>query len=428
MIGMSGLITPSLDEMVHNAKEMTRQGFTIPLLIGGATTSKAHTAVKISPGYEEPVVHVLDASLAVNVVRKLLSEENKPGFVAEVRQQQAQARKAYEGKQSKKVLVPIEKARKKKLDIDWSASELPQPSFTGTKVLENIPLEQLVPFIDWTPFFQTWELKGRYPKIFDDPILGEKAKELFDDAQALLKNIVDNKLLTARAVYGFFPANSVGDDIQVYRDDSRTEVLSTVHTLRQQLEKVAGQSNMALADFIAPQSSGKADYMGGFAVTAGLGVDAVCKKFELDHDDYNSIMTKALADRFAEALAEWLHQEARREWGYGKDEQFSNDDLISEKYRGIRPAPGYPACPDHTEKRILFDLLGAEKATGIELTETYAMFPAASVSGFYFGHERAKYFGVGKINRDQVEDYAKRKNMDLPTVERWLSPNLSYDP
>jgi len=334
MIGMSGLITPSLDEMVHNAKEMTRQGFTIPLLIGGATTSKAHTAVKISPGYEEPVVHVLDASLAVNVVRKLLSEENKPGFVAEVRQQQAQARKAYEGKQSKKVLVPIEKARKKKLDIDWSASELPQPSFTGTKVLENIPLEQLVPFIDWTPFFQTWELKGRYPKIFDDPILGEKAKELFDDAQALLKNIVDNKLLTARAVYGFFPANSVGDDIQVYRDDSRTEVLSTVHTLRQQLEKVAGQSNMALADFIAPQSSGKADYMGGFAVTAGLGVDAVCKKFELDHDDYNSIMTKALADRFAEALAEWLHQEARREWGYGKDEQFSNDDLISEKYRG----------------------------------------------------------------------------------------------
>jgi len=428
MIGMSGLITPSLDEMVHNAKEMTRQGFTIPLLIGGATTSKAHTAVKISPGYEEPVVHVLDASLAVNVVRKLLSEENKPGFVAEVRQQQAQARKAYEGKQSKKVLVPIEKARKKKLDIDWSASELPQPSFTGTKVLENIPLEQLVPFIDWTPFFQTWELKGRYPKIFDDPILGEKAKELFDDAQALLKNIVDNKLLTARAVYGFFPANSVGDDIQVYRDDSRTEVLTTVHTLRQQLEKVAGQSNMALADFIAPQSSGKADYMGGFAVTAGLGVDAVCKKFELDHDDYNSIMTKALADRFAEALAEWLHQEARREWGYGKDEQFSNDDLISEKYRGIRPAPGYPACPDHTEKRILFDLLGAEKATGIELTETYAMFPAASVSGFYFGHERAKYFGVGKINRDQVEDYAKRKNMDLPTVERWLSPNLSYDP
>jgi 5-methyltetrahydrofolate--homocysteine methyltransferase len=428
MIGMSGLITPSLDEMVHNAKEMTRQGLTIPLLIGGATTSKAHTAVKISPGYEEPVVHVLDASLAVNVVRQLLSEDNKPGFVEKVREQQAQAREAYASKQTKKVLVPIEKARQQRVSIDWNTSDLPKPSFTGTRVLDNIPLERLVPFIDWTPFFQTWELKGRYPKIFDDPTVGSKAKELFDDAQALLKKIVDEKLLTAKAVYGFFPANSVGDDIQVYSDDSRTKVQTTVHTLRQQLEKVAGQSNMALADFIAPQSSGKADYIGGFAVTAGLGVDAVCKKFEQDHDDYNSIMTKALADRLAEALAEWLHQEARREWGYGKDEQFSNDDLIGEKYQGIRPAPGYPACPDHTEKRILFDLLGAEKATGIELTETYAMFPAASVSGFYFGHERAKYFGVGKINRDQVEDYAKRKNMDLSTVERWLSPNLSYDP
>jgi 5-methyltetrahydrofolate--homocysteine methyltransferase len=428
MIGMSGLITPSLDEMVHNAKEMTRQGLTIPLLIGGATTSKAHTAVKISPGYEEPVVHVLDASLAVNVVRQLLSEDNKPGFVEKVREQQAQAREAYASKQTKKVLVPIEKARQQRVSIDWNTSDLPKPSFTGTRVLDNIPLERLVPFIDWTPFFQTWELKGRYPKIFDDPTVGSKAKELFDDAQALLKKIVDEKLLTAKAVYGFFPANSVGDDIQVYSDDSRTKVQTTVHTLRQQLEKVAGQSNMALADFIAPQSSGKADYLGGFAVTAGLGVDAVCKKFEQDHDDYNSIMTKALADRLAEALAEWLHQEARREWGYGKDEQFSNDDLIGEKYQGIRPAPGYPACPDHTEKRILFDLLGAEKATGIELTETYAMFPAASVSGFYFGHERAKYFGVGKINRDQVEDYAKRKNMDLSTVERWLSPNLSYDP
>jgi 5-methyltetrahydrofolate--homocysteine methyltransferase len=428
MIGMSGLITPSLDEMVHNAKEMTRQGLTIPLLIGGATTSKAHTAVKISPGYEEPVVHVLDASLAVNVVRQLLSEDNKPGFVEKVREQQAQAREAYASKQTKKVLVPIEKARQQRVSIDWNTSDLPKPSFTGTRVLDNIPLERLVPFIDWTPFFQTWELKGRYPKIFDDHTVGSKAKELFDDAQALLKKIVDEKLLTAKAVYGFFPANSVGDDIQVYSDDSRTKVQTTVHTLRQQLEKVAGQSNMALADFIAPQSSGKADYLGGFAVTAGLGVDAVCKKFEQDHDDYNSIMTKALADRLAEALAEWLHQEARREWGYGKDEQFSNDDLIGEKYQGIRPAPGYPACPDHTEKRILFDLLGAEKATGIELTETYAMFPAASVSGFYFGHERAKYFGVGKINRDQVEDYAKRKNMDLSTVERWLSPNLSYDP
>ena len=424
MIGLSGLITPSLDEMAYNAKEMTRQGFDIPLLIGGATTSKAHTAVKIAPGYPEPVVHVTDASLAVNVVRQLLSKEAKSGFVEKVRQQQQQSREAYEGKKTMKKLLPLEEARKRRTPIDWQTSERTTPNFLGTRVIDDQPLSDLVPVIDWSPFFHTWELKGRYPKIFEAPIVGSKAKELFDDAQGLLKDILDNRLLTAKAVYGLFPANSVNDDIEVYRDESRSEVLTTFHTLRQQLEKPEGDANYALADFIAPKSTGLADYLGGFAVTTGIGIEALCERFEKDHDDYNSIMAKALADRLAEAFAEWLHREVRKAWGYGKEESLSSEDLIRERYRGIRPAPGYPACPDHTEKRILFDLLEAEKGTGIHLTETFAMFPASSVSGLYFAHPQAKYFAVGKIDHDQVKDYAARKQMDVTTVERWLSPNL----
>ena len=424
MIGLSGLITPSLEEMAYNATEMAREGFDVPLLIGGATTSKAHTAVKIAPGYAEPVVHVTDASLAVNVVRQLLSKDEKSGFVKEVRRQQQQSREAYEGKKTLKKLLPLEEARKRRTPIDWQASERAKPGFLGTRVIVDQPLNDLVPVIDWSPFFHTWELKGRYPQIFEDPVVGSRAKELFDDAQGLLKEILDNRLLTAKAVYGLFPANSVGDDIEVYTDESRSEARATFHTLRQQLEKPEGDANYALADFIAPKSTGLPDYLGGFAVTTGIGIDALCGRFEQDHDDYNAIMAKALADRLAEAFAEWLHREVRKAWGYGKEEHLSTEDLIRERYRGIRPAPGYPACPDHTEKRILFDLLEAERHTGMHLTETFAMIPAASVSGLYFAHPQAKYFAVGKIDHDQVKDYAARKQMDVPTVQRWLSPNL----
>ena len=428
MIGLSGLITPSLDEMVHNAKEMSREEFTIPLLIGGATTSKAHTAVKIAPGYQEPVVHVLDASLAVNVVRQLLSPDGKTAFVEKVRQQQQKSREAYETKKAKQTFLSIEEARSRRPAIDWQSSDLAKPSFLGIRVFDSLPLDNLLPVIDWSPFFHTWELRGRYPQILKDPKVGERAKELFEDAQRLLKEIIENKLLAAKGVYGFFPSNSVGDDIEIYADETRAKVLTTFHTLRQQMAKPKGESNYALADFIAPKSAGLQDYIGGFAVTAGIGIEALCEKFERDHDDYHSIMAKAIADRFAEAFAEWLHREARKEWGYGINEQLSNEELIREQYRGIRPAPGYPASPDHTEKQILFDLLSVEKHTGIRLTESYAMYPAASVSGLYFSHPQAKYFGVGKIERDQVLDYGRRKSMDLATVERWLSPNLGYDP
>ncbi|MYG39770.1 MAG: methionine synthase [Nitrospira sp. SB0677_bin_15] len=424
MIGLSGLITPSLEEMAYNATEMTRQGFDVPLLIGGATTSKAHTAVKIAPGYPEPVVHVTDASLAVNVVRQLLSKDERPGFVEKVRQQQEQSREAYEGKKTLKKLLPLEEARNRRTQIDWRTSELATPGFLGTRVIDDQPLSDLVSVIDWSPFFHTWELKGKYPRIFEDPVVGTRAKELFDDAQGLLKEILDNRLLTAKAVYGLFPANSAGDDIEVYKDESRSEILATFHTLRQQLEKPEGDANYALADFIAPKSTGLPDYLGGFAVTTGIGLDALCGRFEQDHDDYNAIMAKALADRLAEAFAEWLHREVRKSWGYGKEENLSTEDLIRERYRGIRPAPGYPACPDHTEKQILFDLLEVEACTGIHLTETFAMLPAASVSGWYFAHPQAKYFAVGKIDHDQVKDYATRKQMDVADVERWLSPNL----
>ena len=424
MIGLSGLITPSLEEMAYNAKEMARQDFDVPLLIGGATTSKAHTAVKIAPGYPEPVIHVTDASLAVNVVRQLLSKDEKPGFVETVRRQQEQSREAYEGKKTLKKLLPLEEARKRRTPIDWHTSERATPDFLDTRVIDEQPLSDLVPVIDWSPFFHTWELKGRYPQIFEDPVVGSKAKELFDDARTLLKDVLDRRLLTAKAVYGLFPANSVDDDIEVYKDESRSDVLATFHTLRQQFEKPEGDASYALADFIAPKSTGLPDYLGGFAVTTGIGLDALCGRFEKDHDDYNAIMAKALADRLAEAFAEWLHREVRKAWGYGTEEHLSTEDLIRERYRGIRPAPGYPACPDHTEKRILFDLLAVETRTGIHLTETYAMVPAASVSGLYFAHPQAKYFAVGKIDHDQVKDYAERKRMDVAAVERWLSQNL----
>jgi 5-methyltetrahydrofolate--homocysteine methyltransferase len=324
--------------------------------------------------------------------------------------------------------VPIEQARANRTPIEWRTEDVPTPAFTGMRALDHIPLEQLVPFIDWTPFFHTWELRGRYPTIFQDTTVGPKAKELFDDAQKLLAEIVQQKLLTAKGVYGFYPANSVGDDIELYRDETRTPVLTTFHTLRQQGEKPEGQYHLALADYVAPKSTGLHDHLGAFAVTAGIGVDTLCARFEKDHDDYNSIMVKALADRLAEACAEWLHKQVRDEWGYGKEEQLSSEDLIRERYRGIRPAPGYPACPDHTEKRLLFDLLKAEQHTGITLTESYAMLPASSVSGLYFAHPASRYFAVGKIGRDQVVDYQRRKDMPLQSIERWLSPNLNYDP
>ncbi len=427
IIGLSGLITPSLDEMVHVAKEMTREGFGVPLLIGGATTSKAHTAVKIAPSYEPGVVHVLDASRAVGVVGSLVSEVQKEGFVRQVRTDYERMRQSHQDRGAKP-LLSIAQVRANRFVSDWAKTDIPTPARLGIEAIADQSLVELIPYIDWSPFFHTWELKGRYPAILDDSTVGPKAKELYDDARRLLDEIVQRRQLTAKGVYGFFPAASVGDDIELYQDGSRTTVLRTIHHLRQQSEKPTGQPNLSLADYVAPKDSGREDYVGGFAVTAGIGLDEICKRFDKDHDDYNSIMAKALADRLAEAFAEFLHARVRREWGYGKEEQLTNEDLIREKYRGIRPAPGYPACPDHTEKRLLFDLLQVEKNTGITLTDSFAMWPAASVSGFYLAHPDVKYFAVGKIGKDQVEDYARRKGMDLRTVERWLSPNLNYEP
>jgi 5-methyltetrahydrofolate--homocysteine methyltransferase len=426
MIGLSGLITPSLDEMVHVAKEMEREGFSVPLLIGGATTSRVHTAVKIAPGYSQPVVHVLDASRAVGVVGSLKSPELKKRFAEQNRLEQEKLRAQHAAPKSQPLLT-LEEARRRKPPIDWASTAIARPCFTGIRVFDPMPLEEIVPYIDWSPFFQAWELRGTYPKILDAPDVGSKARELFEDAQQLLHHIVAANLLTARAVSGLFPANSVEDDIEVYADESRSKVLTTLHTLRQQMEKSPGHYNYALADFVAPRESGRVDFIGGFAVTAGANIEPLVKKFESEHDDYNAIMTKALADRLAEALAELMHKRAREAWGYGREEKLSGEDLIHERYRGIRPAPGYPASPDHTEKRILFDLLQAEKNAGIQLTENFAMLPAASVSGLYFAHPEAKYFAVGKIGHDQVEDYARRKGMEVREVERWLSPNLNYE-
>jgi len=424
MIGLSGLITPSLDEMVHVAKEMERLGMKLPLLIGGATTSKAHTAVKIAPHYSGPVVHVLDASKAVTVVRDLMDDKRREVFLAKNLKDQEELREKH-SQSGVKQLKSIADARANATQIDWSNYEAPRPDFTGIKTLNAFPLEDLVPFIDWSPFFHTWEMRGRYPAILEDSIVGAKARELFEDAQKQLKDIVLNRRFTARAVYGFFPAASRGDDIIVYRDADRSSELTVLHTLRQQIHKAEGQFNHALADFIAPESSDIEDYIGMFAVTTGHGADELAATFDKDHDDYASIMTKALADRLAEAFAEYLHKRARSEWGYGKDEQLSNEQLIREKYQGIRPAPGYPACPDHTEKRLLWDLLEVEKNTGIKLTESCAMWPAASVSGIYFSHPQSKYFAVGKIGSDQIEDYAERKGISVEETEKWLGPWLN---
>jgi 5-methyltetrahydrofolate--homocysteine methyltransferase len=427
IIGLSGLITPSLDEMVHFAKEMEREGFTIPLIIGGATTSRIHAAVKVDPHYSGPAIHVLDASRSVTVCSSLMNRDQRGPYVKGIKEEYAKAREAHLNKRSDKRFVSINDARSFKCQINLNGAMPPKPTFTGTKVFEDFPLEDLVPYIDWTPFFHTWELRGSYPKIFDDKYVGVEAKKLYDDARALLDKIVKEKLLKASGVIGFWPANSVGDDIEIYTDESRKEVLATIHTLRQQAEKVKGEPYYALSDFIAPKDSGIPDYWGGFAVTAGIGCDELVAEFERDHDDYNSIMTKAIADRFAEAFAEKMHELVRKDyWGYAKSEQLDTNGLIKEEYQGIRPAPGYPACPDHTEKTTLFELLKAEDNAHMHLTESLAMTPAASVSGFYFAHPQARYFGLGKISRDQVEDYAVRKNMTLEDVERWLGPNLNY--
>jgi 5-methyltetrahydrofolate--homocysteine methyltransferase len=426
LIGLSGLITPSLEEMVHVAKEMEREGFTVPLLIGGATTSRTHTAVKIAPAYPHAVVHVQDASRAVGVMGNLVSVDLRGRYAEENRQEQERAREKHQSRKAQP-LLSLADARGKKPAYDWSAYTPPRPSFLGTRVYNPVPLGEIVPYIDWTPFFHAWELRGIYPKIFEQEGVGPKAKELFDDGQKLLAQIVHGKLLEARAVIGLFPANSVLEDIEVYADESR-HLLTTFHTLRQQQIKANQEPNYAMGDFIAPRECGKLDYFGAFAVTAGLHIEPVVEKFEKDHDDYNALMTKALADRLAEGLAELIHKRARIEWGFGQDENLSHADLVRERYRGIRPAPGYPALPDHTEKRLLFDLLCAEKNAGINLTENFAMYPASSVSGFYFSHPESKYFAVGKMGRDQIEDYSRRKGMDLRLVERWLGPNLNYDP
>ncbi len=427
IIGLSGLITPSLDEMVHVGREMQRTGFQLPLLIGGATTSAKHTAVKIAPTYSAEVIHVLDASRSVGVVEKLINKDARPQLDAENRELQKQLVASY-AKRQEATLVPYAKALAQRFATDWASVDIPKPEFVGTCVLDDVPLTKLRRFIDWSPFFLTWELKGKYPRILDDPQLGEAARKLFDDAQELLQQIIDERLLTARGVYGFWPAASQGDDIIVYADESRREERGRFHALRQQWERKGQDKFLSLADFVAPVGSGREDFIGAFAVTAGIGCDELAARFDRQHDDYNSILTKALADRLAEAFAEYLHAEARRAWGYGREERFTNEELIAERYRGIRPAPGYPAQPDHTEKRTLFKLLDAERSTGIRLTESFAMHPAASVSGLYFAHPQSRYFAVDRITRDQVEDYARRKGMTIAEVERWLSPNLGYDP
>lgn len=433
IIGLSGLITPSLDEMVHFAKEMERLNLDIPLIIGGATTSRIHTAVKVDPHYKGSVIHVLDASRSVGVCSNLLNIDTKTSYINSIKEDYHQTRQAYNAKKVDKKFVPIAVARNSNFKITLNG-EIPKvPTFTGTKVLNNFPLEDLVPYIDWSPFFHTWELRGTYPKIFEDKFVGIEAQKLFADAQVLLQDIIDKKLLTAKAVLGFWPANSVGDDITLTlpfpesqgKEAGVGEVV--IHTLRQQAEKAKNEPYLALSDFIAPKTSGIQDYFGGFAVTTGIGCDEMVAKFEADHDDYNSIMAKALADRLAEAFAEKLHELVRKEyWGYATNEILSGNDLIKEKYQGIRPAPGYPACPDHTEKETLFKLLNAEENIGLKLTESFAMYPTAAVSGFYMAHPQAKYFGLGKINKDQVVDYATRKGMELETAERWLGPNLGY--
>ena len=426
IIGLSGLITPSLDEMVHVAREMERQGFKLPLLIGGATTSRAHTAVKIAPHYSEPVVHVLDASRAVPVTTSLLSDDGKPAFVARHRADYEALRKAHSA--PRLTVVSLETARARRTPIRWRAEDIPQPSFTGVRVLDNFPLATLRDFIDWTPFFHTWGLKGVYPRILEHEGQGAQARQIFTEANNLLDTIIEKKLITARGVYGLFPASAVGDDIELYTDAARTKVLERFHFLRQQSNKEGSEPCRSLADFIAPKETGPPDHIGAFAVTSGIGLKELCDRFRSQNDDYNAIMAEAIADRLAEAFAECLHKRVRDEWGYGCEEGLSNTDLIQEKYRGIRPAAGYPACPDHTEKGPLWRLLDVQANTGMLITESFAMWPGSSVSGLYFAHPESRYFSLGKIDRDQVADYSKRKQMSVPEVERWLGQNLNYDP
>jgi len=428
IIGLSGLITPSLDEMAHVAREMQREGFTVPLLIGGATTSKMHTAVKIAQSYGGPTVHVIDASRAVGVVQALLDSQNRDAYRTKLDGEYEALREHHRSRNEGTNLLSIADARRRRFAPDWAAAEIAKPEFLGLRAFDEYDLREIAGFIDWSPFFHTWELRGRYPQILRDETVGKVATELFADAQEVLEMLIAGRHLHARGVIGFFPANSVGDDIEVYTDESRSEVLATFHQLRQQAPKEGdGQHNYSLADFVAPRGSGRIDYIGGFAVTAGHGADELAAKFKAEGDDHRAIMVQALADRCAEAFAELMHKKARDLWGFGKAEKLSTDDLIREKYRGIRPAPGYPACPDHTEKPTLFRLLDAEENAGINLTESCAMWPASSVSGWYFSHPASKYFAVGKIGRDQTEDYARRKGIPLPEAERWLAPVLAYD-
>ena len=426
VIGLSGLITPSLDEMVHVAREMERLGFKLPLLIGGATTSRAHTAIKIAPNYSEPVVHVLDASRAVPVTTSLLSEDGKAAFVEQHRAEYEAVRKAHSAPRQK--VVPIETARARRTPIVWRAEDIPVPAFIGVRAFENFPLATLREFIDWSPFFHTWGLKGIYPRILEDERQGTQARQVFTEANALLNRIIERNLITARGVYGFFPANAVGDDVELYTDSTRGKILDRFHFLRQQANREGSEPCRSLADFIAPKETGLPDHIGAFAVTSGIGLKELCDRFRTENDDYNAIMAEAIADRLAEAFAECLHKKAREEWGYGCKEGLSNEDLIQEKYRGIRPAPGYPACPDHTEKGTIWRLLDVQAKTGILITESFAMWPGSSVSGLYFAHPESRYFSLGKIDRDQVSDYQERKGMSLPEIERWLGPNLNYDP
>jgi 5-methyltetrahydrofolate--homocysteine methyltransferase len=430
VIGLSGLITPSLDEMVHVAKEMERLGMKTPLLIGGATTSRAHTAVKIDPVYSGPVVHVLDASKSVPVAQSLISVDQREGTQAKIKADYEQFRIDYKNRKKDKNFVSLVKAREHKFKVGFD--NIVEPSFLGNKVFDDFPLDELRERIDWTPFFLTWELVGKYPRIFDDKIIGVEAKKLFVDANKMLDEVISKKLLKARGVIGFYKANAIGDDVEVNLENTEHQTSNvkqqTFHFLRQQNEKAADQPYICLADFVAQKDSGKQDYLGMFAVTVGIGIEPLIEAYEKDHDDYNSIMIKAIADRLAEAFAEKLHELVRKEyWGFAKDEQLTDEEIIREKYDSIRPAPGYPACPDHTEKRKLFDLLNAEENTGITLTESYAMYPTAAVSGFYFANPDSKYFAVGKIDKDQVEEYAKRKNVSVEYVEKWLSPYLAYD-
>lgn len=424
MIGLSGLITPSLDEMTHVAREMKRAGMTMPLLVGGATTSAKHTAVKIAPSYDGPVLHVLDASRSVNVVERLLSQEHRDGFIAENVKTQKQLVASFQDR--KQTLVPYAQALENRFATDWSTVRIDKPAFTGARVLKSIPLEEIRPYIDWSPFFSTWELKGKYPKILDDKVVGEQARELYDDANRLLDEIIAGGLLTANAVYGFWPAASDDDDVILYTDETRKKELTRLHFLRQQWERKGQKDYRSLADYIAPVDSGREDYIGGFAVTTGIGAEELATKYKKELDDYKAIMVQAVADRLAEALAEMLHKRARDDWGFGQEEGLSTDELIDEKYRGIRPAAGYPACPDHTEKRALFDLLDVERNAGIELTSSFAMYPGASVSGLYFGHPEARYFTVERMTKDQIQAYAKRKGQPIEEIERWLAPNLAY--